>query len=48
MNVVDVKDIRTDFLIGMMDNLHRKIWKIEDIMELIQKELNRRERVVVG
>jgi len=48
MNAVDVKDIRTDVLVEMMHNLYHKMWKIDDDMELIQEELDRRGSIVVG
>ena len=45
---ISVEDIRTDILVEMTHALHRKMWKINDDMDLIQQELDRREELVVG
>lgn len=40
---ISVEDIRTDVLVELTHTLHRKMWKINDDLDIIQDELNRRE-----
>jgi hypothetical protein len=48
MNAVDVKDIRTDVIVELIHNLYRRLWKINDELDLLQEELNRRENIIVN
>lgn len=41
-----VENIRTDVLVEMTHTLHRKIWKINEDLDLIQNELDRREQPI--
>lgn len=43
-NGISVEDIRTDILIEMMHKMYQQLWEINDNMEIIQEELNRREQ----
>lgn len=47
-NGVDVEQIRTDVLVEMMHALYKQLWKIDDDMEMIQAELERREQPIDG
>ncbi len=43
-SIVNVNQIRTDVLVELSHNLYRKLWESYENLDIIEKEIERREQ----